>query len=325
MSNIAKLLKLIQANKARFISLKYIDVTGKLHQIDVAVERLLILDELIIIHNIKLQPIEDKYFFDPFRSSPTIFCLCKNLSDQSQPRLLAEEYISVNDALQNIELELVINFLINDKNEPSTNTGSEMANYQNQVEPYDKLANLRAEIIDNLEKIGIVTIFHCHARKVSSCSIALKSKNFLDMADNYIIAKFIIINVAESYGKLAYFTNQLTDNLFILLPSSEYNEDLAILFISSIIPRSAEYYSNILSCNHVMIMENSGGARDDRNFADNYYDYDIIRGYHIIKFDLQHQQSFSPYFVMSYVMLYNFDGQLTDILRKKPKNNLDNS
>jgi hypothetical protein len=318
MTNIPKLLKLIKDNKARFISLKYVDITGQLQQVDVIAEKLLILDELIIVHNIKLQPIEDKYFFDPFRSSPTIFCLCKNLSNQSnqaEPRLLAEEYILANDYLQNIELELVINFLINDKNAPLnaplSDTNAEATNYRNQVEPCDKLANLRAEIIDNLERIGIVTIFHCHAREVSSCSVAIKSKNFLDMADNYIIAKFIIMNVAESYGKIAYFSNKLVDNLFILLPSAKYDKDLAILFISSIISRSTEYYDgNILSCDHMI--KSSGEVGDS---ADYYY-HDIIRNYHVVKFNLQHQQLFSPYFAISYVMLYNFDGQLSDIFRK---------
>ncbi len=302
MSAIINLLKLIKDNDAKFVSLKYVNIIGKLQQIDFASQNLVIIDDCIIIGNIKLKPIEDKCFFDPFRSSPTIFCLCENLAVESDPRILVKKSINDHQFLENIKLELAINFFVFDKkdsflvlSEQSTNC----QNCQNQVEPYDKLANLRAEIVEILEKIGISTVYHCHASKYCSCSIIIKAKNFLDMADNYFIASFIIMNVVESYGKLAYFSKQLANNLFILLSDLEYNKEFARLFISRII-KLKNSMNNLIS-----------GFDSRDNISDSYYYHDIIRNSHIINCSLQ--QQINPYKFISNFMLCGFNIQSIEI------------
>ena len=71
MDIINRIITLANKYSARFISVRFIDLVGKLHQIDVIATNLNIIQNFIIIGSKKFKVIEDKYFFDPFRRRKT--------------------------------------------------------------------------------------------------------------------------------------------------------------------------------------------------------------------------------------------------------------
>lgn len=297
MSAIDNLLKFIERNEAKFISLKYYDKDIGLKQVDVAAKSLVIIDDFISVNNLKLQPIDNRYFVDPFRSYRTIFCLCDNITNESNSRILLKNIILARDDFQTINFELAVNFLISDRQEKPKNSEDHDRDYQNQVEPLDQLANLRAEIIEILETIPISTICHFHANKKSSCSIVIKAENFIDLADYLVITNYVITNVAESYGKLAYFTNELNNSLLLLFPESKYNKELAISIISSIMTG--------LGNNEINIFVNN---LTKQNITENYYSYNITKNCHTVSLSLNH--NYNIYLVASYLLIYGFDIEL---------------
>ncbi|MCC8417132.1 MAG: lengsin [Rickettsia endosymbiont of Bryobia graminum] len=298
MSSIDNLLKIVESKAAKFISFKYFDKNGKFQQIDVAVTSLVILNDFILVNNIKLRPIDNRYFIDPFRSYSTLFCLCDNLNNLHNPRIFLKDLIANND-WHTISLELSINFLILNREEKLENYKDQEINCQNQVEPIDQLANLRAEIIGILEAISIPTVSHFHASKNSSCSIVIKAENFLDLADYLVISSFIIKNVAESYGKSVWYINELNNQLLLLFPGVNYNKELAISLISGIMHLSS-------GDNNSNIFVAKKPAR--QNVMKSYYSYDIIRNYHTVSFNLN--QDYNIYLALSCLLIYGFDIKL---------------
>ncbi|XVN43032.1 MAG: hypothetical protein RCG15_01675 [Candidatus Rickettsia vulgarisii] len=302
MSSIGNLLKIIERSEAKFVSLKYFDAKGVFRQVDVAAKSLIILDDFILVNNLKLQPIDNKCFVDPFRSYPTIFCLCDNLTDQHNPRIFLKDNILASNDLPTISLELAVNFLVLDREERFENYQDQGIDCQNQVEPLDKLVNLRAEIVGMLEKISIPTISHFHASKSASCSIVIKADNLLDLADYSVIANFIIKNVAESYGKSVYFIDELNNELFLLFPESKYNKELAIHSVSGIMPNSEGNKDNIFFTKRLK------REIEEKNVLVDYYFHDTIRNYHKISLNLRHNSNI--YLALSYLLIYGFNIKL---------------
>lgn len=294
----------IESTEAKFISLKYLGREGGLRQIDIAVRNLVILEDCILVNNIKLRPISEQCFIDPFRSYITLFCLCDNLSEQYNPRLFLQEILG-NNNVNSIEFELGIHFVIVNKSENIVVKEHQLINYQNQVEPYDQLANLRAEILDILEKIGIPTIYHCHAHDFSSCSIIIKAHNFLNIADYLVITNFIIQNVAESYGKIAYFLNNLKNDLYLVFSEQEDNKKLATAIISNIIHNLENSANNGYFVNQVMQYSREG--MNGRQIGSDDY-HRAPQNSH--KLHLKLRQAINPYLAMSYLIVYGFDNQL---------------
>lgn len=311
MNNIEALLKIIEQYEAKFVSLKYLDNNDELRQIDIAVNGLVVIEDFVLVCNIKLRPIENRYFLDPFRSLPTIFCLCDKLNDQHYARHFLKTIILQATPPNNIKFELAINFLILNKSENLVviKDNNKIECYPNQVEPYDQLANLRAEIIDILETIGISTVSHYHASNLSSCAIVIKADDFLEIADCFVIACFIIRNVAESYGKTAFFFKELKNDLYLLLPAAEYDKKLAISIILNIMCNlknnpneyywGHEYFGNQLP-------ENS---KDEQDIWQPYYCYEESRNFHRVNFSLY--QTVPLYMAIAYLITHG----LGDIIK----------
>ncbi len=316
MNNIEGLLEIIEQYEAKFVSLKYLKSDGELRQVDVAVNGLVIVEDYVVVYNLKLRPIQNRYFLDPFRSLPTIFCLCDNLNDQSSTRGFLNDILQdislADNYLNKFKLELEVNFLVFNKSKSQAENlllaVNDTIDYQNQVEPYDQLANLRTEIIDILEKIGIPTICHYHASKLSSCSIVIKAEDFLRIADCFVITYFIIKNVAESYGKTAFFFKDLTNNLYLLLPAAEYNKDLATLIIFNIMHNLETRANNTYFVFELTQMK----LKKENTISDLSAFYDKVRNCYKVTFSLY--QAVNPYLAIVYLIIESFG--ITDGLKK---------
>ncbi|MGI9436987.1 MAG: type I glutamate--ammonia ligase [Geminicoccaceae bacterium] len=73
------------------------------------------------------------------------------------------------------------------------------------VPPADHLADLRAEVVAMLQDMGLRTQQQQHNAAPNQCEINLAAKPLLESADAVQIYKYVVHNVANSYGKTASF------------------------------------------------------------------------------------------------------------------------
>lgn len=73
------------------------------------------------------------------------------------------------------------------------------------VQPVDALSDLRAEMITVLEQVGIQPVLHHHEVAPSQCELGFVFDTLLRTADNVQKYKYVVHNVAHSYGKTATF------------------------------------------------------------------------------------------------------------------------
>jgi glutamine synthetase len=60
------------------------------------------------------------------------------------------------------------------------------------VDPFDCYSNLRSDILETLEKIEVKTTIHMPGNKKGECIVGFKGKNIIDLADNFILARFVV-------------------------------------------------------------------------------------------------------------------------------------
>ena len=73
------------------------------------------------------------------------------------------------------------------------------------VPPVDSLSDLRAEMITVMAEMGVETEKHHHEVAPSQCELGVKGTTLVRMADAVQIYKYVVQNVAHSYGKTATF------------------------------------------------------------------------------------------------------------------------
>ena len=73
------------------------------------------------------------------------------------------------------------------------------------VPPVDSLSDLRAEMITVMAEMGVETEKHHHEVAPSQCELGVKGTTLVRMADGVQIYKYVVHNVAHSYGKTATF------------------------------------------------------------------------------------------------------------------------
>jgi len=73
------------------------------------------------------------------------------------------------------------------------------------VQPVDSLSDIRAEMLTVLEEIGLAGVLHHHEVAPSQCELGFKHGTLLETADNLQKYKYVVHNVAHSYGKTATF------------------------------------------------------------------------------------------------------------------------
>lgn len=73
------------------------------------------------------------------------------------------------------------------------------------VPPKDSLGDLRAEMVSTMAELGLVMEKHHHEVAPAQHEIGVKYANLIDAADGLQIYKYVVRNVAHTYGKTATF------------------------------------------------------------------------------------------------------------------------
>ncbi|MDG1436423.1 MAG: hypothetical protein P8P83_01370 [Rickettsiaceae bacterium] len=224
-------LEIVNNNESQFISFKYLGDDGLLKQIDCSAKSLEENFPFANLKEISLQTIENKNFVDPFRSFSTTTFFCENLSSKHNSRQRLTALLSNNKELKNLEsidFATEISFWIDGQ--------SSSIDQKFTTDPVDKFANLRSDIVATLERVNIKTGLHFHGKNSGESVITIQGNSIVDLSDNLLISKFIIANVADSYGFHAEFTppNNDTSNIALLVKGTDHN----IENISALIERN---------------------------------------------------------------------------------------
>ena len=73
------------------------------------------------------------------------------------------------------------------------------------VQPVDQLADLRGEMVEVMDMIGLEMEKHHHEVAPSQCELGFKFADLVKSADNLQLYKYVVHNVAHVYGKTATF------------------------------------------------------------------------------------------------------------------------
>ena len=188
-----------------------------------------------------LMPQLDSAFIDPFAAMPTISLICDVIEPKTNdgyerdPRhtaKLAEEYLQksgIGDAayfgpepeffvFDNVQFQSnrENSFYKIDSEEDSVNSGAEyeLSNLAHRSEikgsyfdsaPNDRSKDLRNEMSQTLEEVGMVPVLHHHEVANSQSEIGFEYSTLVKTADNVQKFKYVLKNVAQSYGKTITF------------------------------------------------------------------------------------------------------------------------
>ena len=188
-----------------------------------------------------LMPDDSTAFVDPFTAQPTLVVFCDIVEPgtgqlyERDPRATAKraeaylaqtgigdtayfgpelEFFIFDDARWNVEGHR--SFYEVDSIELPTNTGRlyDGGNYGHRpttkggyfpVAPVDSLNDIRAEMMTVLEQVGLVPQLHHHEVAPAQCELGFEFSTMVKTADNVQKYKYVVHNVAHSYGKTATF------------------------------------------------------------------------------------------------------------------------
>jgi glutamine synthetase len=188
-----------------------------------------------------LKPDVGKWCFDPFAAQPTVKLFCDvfepndGKSYARDPRSIAKkaesymrstgiadtvnfgpepEFFVFDDVRINVEMNHV-SFQV-DSEEGPYNAGRAYpegnmghrprakGGYFPEA-PVDSLSNIRAEMVTVMREMGVKVEKHHHEVAPSQCELGIKYASLTDSADNVQLYKYVVHNVAHSYGKTATF------------------------------------------------------------------------------------------------------------------------
>jgi len=189
-----------------------------------------------------LMPDAGTAFIDPFFEEPTLVLTCDVIEPSSMqgygrdPRSLAhraEEYLKstgiADTAFFGPENEFFIFdsvrygadmsgcFVSIDSEEAAWNSGKEYSEGNTghrpgvkggyfPVPPVDALQDIRSAMCETLEAVGMVTEVHHHeVATAGQCEIGVKFGTLIKKADEVLKLKYVVQNVAHSFGKTATF------------------------------------------------------------------------------------------------------------------------
>ena len=73
------------------------------------------------------------------------------------------------------------------------------------VQPVDSLSDMRAEMLSVLDSVGLTSVLHHHEVAPGQCELGFDFSTMTATADNVQKYKYVVHNVAHSYGKSATF------------------------------------------------------------------------------------------------------------------------
>lgn len=188
-----------------------------------------------------LMPNPETAFTDPFAAQPTLVVFCDIVEPSTgqgyerDPRSTAKRaesylaYTGIGDkAFFGPELEFFVfddvrwkvemngSFVQVDSEEGPYNSDKEyeMGNTGHRpgikggyfpVAPVDSLADIRAEMLTVLKEVGVEPVLHHHEVAPSQCELGTGFGTLVQMADAVQKYKYVVHNVAHSYGKTATF------------------------------------------------------------------------------------------------------------------------
>ncbi|MEI7669474.1 MAG: type I glutamate--ammonia ligase [Pseudomonadota bacterium] len=188
-----------------------------------------------------LMPDAASAFLDPFTAQPTVVVFCDVIEPSTgqsysrDPRSTAkraEQYLAytkiADTAYFGPELEFFVfddvrykasmneGYYFLDSEESPINSGRayESGNTGHRpgvkggyfpVQPVDSLSDMRAEMISTLNTVGITAVLHHHEVAPGQCELGFDFSTMTATADNVQKYKYIVHNVAHSYGKTATF------------------------------------------------------------------------------------------------------------------------
>ena len=188
-----------------------------------------------------LMPDAATAFLDPFTAQPTLVVFCDVIEpatgqnytrDPRSTAKRAEQYLAysgIGDAAYfGPELEFFVFDDVKYKvgmNEASYSLDSEESpintgkNYETgnmghrpgvkggyfPVQPVDSLSDMRAEMLSVLDSVGLTSVLHHHEVAPGQCELGFDFSTMTATADNVQKYKYVVHNVAHSYGKSATF------------------------------------------------------------------------------------------------------------------------
>lgn len=180
-------------------------------------------------------------FIDPFTSRSTVCVVCDVIEPETglpydrDPRSTAksaEEYLKTTGIGDTIyfgpELEFFVfddvrynttmnsSFYRVDSREGAYNSGTDYdgGNLAHRpkvkggyfpVQPVDSFNDMRAEMLEMLEAVGVTPVLHHHEVAPSQLELGMMFSTLTDMADKVQSYKYVVHNVADLYGKSATF------------------------------------------------------------------------------------------------------------------------
>jgi len=207
-SSIVKFYEFCEENEVKFIDFRFSDIKGAWHHITYNIDAVDadMLDSGIPFDGSSIdawQPINESdmmlkpevttAFLDPFTADPTIIVICdvfdlyKNELYEKCPRSIAKKTLAY---LQDS---------VNTGHRPRTKGG------YFPVAPTDSMVDLRAEMMQVLEEVGLEVIMGHHEVGQAQGEIGVKYATLIEAADNVQKFKYVVKMVAHLNGKTATF------------------------------------------------------------------------------------------------------------------------
>ncbi|MDD9331356.1 MAG: type I glutamate--ammonia ligase [Wolbachia sp.] len=208
--------KFLEQNSIKLINLCFTDLIGKMSIVTYNADK--INDKYVlegsIQEEITLIPDLQTIFFDPFCVQPTATILCDivtpakpYLHDSRSVAKKAYDYILstkiANEAQFGFEIRFSVFNEVKFRVSSYVNLNDEFNEYYDFTSTVDPLSDLRSEILLMMMESGIEKPLYHKRISPFQGSIRVDSSKFLNSADNIQKAKYVIHNVAHSYGKTA--------------------------------------------------------------------------------------------------------------------------
>jgi glutamine synthetase len=195
--------------------------------------------QTINVSDLNLIPIPATAFIDPLRETPSLSLICDVVDIDGQPYIRdprgvakrAEAYLKTtglgdtvyfgpeaeffifnsarwgsNEYSTFYEVDSDSGFWSNSKPHPNQGYHPRIKEGYFPVPPMDRLADVRALMVQTMEAIGIdVEVHHHEVASAGQCEIDMKFDALLTMADKLLLYKYVVKNVAFKLGYTATF------------------------------------------------------------------------------------------------------------------------